>query len=426
MSTSLERIADKAKRDKKHRFQNLSGMLDRWFLWNQWKTLNKKAAVGVDRITHTEYADNLMANIDALVDRLKRKAYRAKPVRRHYIPKGNGKMRPLGIPSIEDKLVQNAVTRILEAIFEQDFLPSSFGYRPNRSAQMAVEQLRQALDTGRYQYVVEADIKGFFDNLDHDWLVKMLSQRVDDKALIRLIQKWLKVGVLETDGQILHPATGSPQGGIISPMLANIYMHYVLNLWFEHIVKKCCKGKAELFVYADDFVCLFERADEAKAFYVALGKRMAKFGLELAPDKTRIVDFRQNQNQMFEFLGFEFRWMKGRRRQIRIRTAKKKFQKSCQVIKEWCKKQRSTKLSLLAIKLNSKLRGYYEYYGIWGNYESLARFKRYVELVLHRWLNRRSQRQSYSWQGFLEMLKRYPLLNPKVKKCPSCTVNAYA
>jgi len=416
MSTSLERIAEKAKRVKKHRFQNLSGMLDRWFLWNQWKELNKNAAVGVDKVTYTKYGDNLMANIDDLIKRLKRKSYRAKLVRRHYVPKGNGKVRPLGIPSIEDKLVQKAVTRILGAIYEQDFLSSSYGYRPNRSAQMAVDCLRTALDTGRYHYVVEADIKGYFDNLDHEWMVKMLLQRVHDKAFIRLIEKWLKVGVLEIDGKIIHPATGSPQGGIISPMLANIYMHYVLNLWFEHIVKKRCKGKAELFVYADDFVCLFERADEARAFYIALEKRMAKFNLKLAAEKTRIVCFRKDQNQMFEFLGFEFRWMKGRRRKIRIRTAKKKFQKSCQSFKEWCKKQRSTKLSLLVKKLNSKLRGYYEYYGVYGNFESLARYKRYVELAFHRWLNRRSQRRSYSWQGFLDMLRRYPLLNPKVKK----------
>jgi group II intron reverse transcriptase/maturase len=426
MSTSLERIAVKARKDKKHRFQNLSGMLDRWFLWNQWKNLNKKAAVGVDKVTHTQYGDNLMDNLIDLEGRLKRKAYRAKLVRRHYIPKGGGKMRPLGIPAIEDKLVQNAVTQILQAIFEQDFLPSSYGYRPSRGSQGAVENLRHALDTGNYQYVVEADIKGYFDNLDHDWLVRMLEQRIDDKPFIRLIRKWLKAGVLETDGQVIHPATGSPQGGIISPMLANIYMHFVLNLWFEHVVKVRCRGKAEVFVYADDFVCLFERAEEAKAFYSALGKRMAKFGLELSSEKTNIIDFRRYARQKFDFLGFEFRWMRSRTRKVQIRTSKKKFQKSCQAFKDWCKKERFQRITTLIRKLNAKLRGYYEYYGLWGNYRSLHKFFYYVNKTLFRWLNRRSQKRSYTWEGFNKMLKECKIVKPKVKPRAVVLTNAYA
>jgi RNA-directed DNA polymerase len=217
-----------------------------------WRDINKNAAYGVDRVSAEAYAQHLDNNLRDLVERLTRQTYRAKLVRRHYIPKGEGRMRPLGSPAIEDTLVQLAVTRILEAIYEQDFLRCSYGYRPHVGALDAIRTLTIKLQFGRYKYVVEADIKGFFDNLDHDWLLKMLAERIADKALLRLIKKWLKAGVLDTDGQGIHPATGTPQGGIVSPILANVYLHYALDLWFEKVVKKRCQGEACLLRYADD------------------------------------------------------------------------------------------------------------------------------------------------------------------------------
>ena len=234
MPTSLRGIAQKAQEHKQHRFQDLYRLLNEELLLECWRDIRKDAASGVDRVSAHDYEQNLDENIRQLVERLKRKSYRAKLVRRQYIPKTDGRWRPLGIPATEDKLLQLAVTRILEAIYEQDFLRCSYGYRPKVGALEAVDDQTIKLQFGRYHYVVEADIQGFFDNIDHDWLLRMLEERIDDRALLRLIQKWLKAGVLDTDGQVLHPVTGTPQGGIISPMLANVYLHYALDLWFQY------------------------------------------------------------------------------------------------------------------------------------------------------------------------------------------------
>ncbi len=276
--------------------------------------IRKDAASGVDRVSAKEYEQNLEENIHQLVEDLKRKRYRAKHVLRRYIPKGNGKIRPLGIPATQDKLLQVAVKRMLEAIFEQDFLRCSYGYRPGCGALDAVDKLTVKLQFGKYNYVVEADIQGFFDNLDHAWLLKMLAERVDDKALLWLIEKWLKAGVLDTDGKVFHPETGTPQGGIISPILANVYLHYALDVWFQKVVIPHCSGEACLIRYADDFVCAFEKEEDAQRFYEVLGKRLGKFELELSAEKTQIIPFSPNQagKTSFNFLGFEFRWGKDR------------------------------------------------------------------------------------------------------------------
>jgi len=254
MPTSLLAIAKKAQERKDTRFFNLYRLIDENLLLECWRDIRKNAAYGVDRISAQEYGEHLIHNIRNLVERLKRKNYRAKLVRRHWIPKTDGKMRPLGIPVVEDKLLQLAVTRILEAIYEQDFLRCSYGYRPKKGALDAVDKLTVKLQFGRYDFVVEADIQGFFDNLNHEDLVEMLSRRIGDRQLLRLIQKWLKAGVLETDGQVMHPATGTPQGGIVSPILANVYLHYALDLWFHEVVKWHCRGEACLIRYADDCV----------------------------------------------------------------------------------------------------------------------------------------------------------------------------
>jgi group II intron reverse transcriptase/maturase len=311
MPTFLQGIAKKAQEQPKHRFGNLYELLNEGLLKECWGDIRKDAAYGVDRVSAQDYEQNLDENIHDLVERLKRKQYRAKLVRRQYIPKGDGKLRPLGIPAVEDKLLQLAVTRILQAIYEQDFLRCSYGYRPNVGALDAVDWLTVKLQFGRYSFVVEADIKGFFDNIDHEWMMRMLEERIEDGAILRLIKKWLKAGVLDTDGQVVHPATGTPQGGIISPILANVYLHYALDLWFHRVVKPGCRGEACLIRYADDFVCAFQYQAEAERFYQGLGQRLGKFGLEMSADKTRVIAFSQDHalgKTGFDFLGFEFRW----------------------------------------------------------------------------------------------------------------------
>lgn len=418
MQTSLQGIANKARRDKRYRFRDLGGMLSEEALIDTWKLMNRKAAPGIDRQTAQEYEKDLATNVQDLVSRLKGKRYRARLVKRVYIPKADGKLRPLGLPVVEDKLVQATVARILSAIYEVDFLPCSFGYRPKTSARDALKSLTKTL-YGRLNFVVEADIKGFFDNIDHAWLIQMLERRVDDRGFIRLIKKWLNAGVLEPEGNVIHPVTGTPQGGVISPILANIYLHYVLDLWFEKVVKPRCRGEAYLCRYADDFVCAFQYKDDADRFYRVLPKRLAKFGLSLAADKTRILEFSRFQTEdgfSFDFLGFEFRWIMGRKLKpiIQRRTSRKKFRQSLKNFTSWCKDNRSLRMPDLFSKLNAKLRGYYQYYGMIGNYRSLSGFFYHVVRGLFRWLNRRSQRRSYTWPAFLKLLKDYALERPRI------------
>lgn len=420
MQTSLEEIANKARKLKGYRFQNLYRMLNEEYLMGCWKQLNKKSAPGVDKVSYEAYGENLKENITGLVERLKAKRYRAKLVRRHYIPKGNGKMRPLGIPAMEDKLVQYAVAQILQTIYEADFLPCSYGYRPNRGAKEAVYDLQHKLFKGsRYHYVVEADIKGFFDNMDHEWIIRMLEQRINDKAFLHLIRKWLKAGILDTNGMIIHPLTGTPQGGIVSPVLANIYLHFALNLWFEKIVKKHCEGNAELWLYADDFVTAFERKEDAEKFFKVLGKRLGKFHLELSPEKTKLIHFsryEKERNGTFEFLGFLFRWVVSKKGKdwLKLATSKKKFRNSLNNLKEWCKHNRNLPIRKLMDIFGAKLRGYNGYYGIIGNLDGIVKFTYLAHAILYKWLNRRSERRSYTWTGFHEMLRHFKIPKPKI------------
>jgi RNA-directed DNA polymerase len=417
MQTSLEGIAKKAKERPDYRFRNLYMMLNEEFLKECWRDIRKDAAYGIDRVSAEEYEENLDENIENLVNRLKQKRYRAKLVRRKYIPKGDGRMRPLGIPATEDKLLQLAVARILEAIYEQDFLRCSYGYRPNVGPLDAVDKLTIKLQFGQYDFVVEADIKGFFDNIDHDWMVRMLEERVDDKAFVRLIKKWLKAGVLDTDGQVLHPVTGTPQGGIVSPILANVYLHYALDLWFHKVIKPRCRGEACLIRFADDFVAAFQYQEEAERFYSQLGQRSEKFGLELSAEKTRTIPFQRKQTATsFDFLGFEFRWGKDRagKPHLKRRTARKKLEKSLKQFTEWCKQNRHLKLGELFRILNAKLRGYYNYYGVNGNYESLSEFFYRGMRILLKWLRRRSQRYRLNWERFGELLDRYKVERPRI------------
>ena len=419
VQTSLRGIAKKAQEQKKHRFGNLYEMLNEEFLLDSWRYIRKDAAYGVDQVSAEEYEENLEENIRLLVERLKRKSYRAKLVRRQYIPKGKGKFRPLGIPATEDKLLQVAVKRILEAIYEQDFLRCSYGYRPNVSALHAVDKLTVKLQFGPYDFIVEADIKGYFDNIDHEKLVEMLEKRIDDRALIRLIKKWLKAGILDTDGKVIHPVTGTPQGGIVSPILANVYLHYVLDLWFHQVVKKHCRGEACLIRYADDFVCAFQYQEDAERFYRVLGKRLGKFGLEVAAEKTRVIPFDRDPpsgKSSFDFLGFEFYWDKDRggKPHLKRRTSRKKLKASLNLFAAWCEENRNLRLEMLFRRLNAKLRGYFNYYGVVGNFASLNQFFWQAMRILFKWLNRRSQRRSFNWRGFQELLKHFRVEQPRI------------
>lgn len=418
VKTSLQGIAKKAKQDKKYRFCDLYRMINRISLMDAWLSINKGAASGVDKVTADEYGKNLVTNLIELEKRLKEKRYRAKLVRRVYIPKSKDKFRPLGIPALEDKLVQTAVAKIISAIFEQDFLKCSYGYRPVRGALDGVKNITNTLMTGRYNYIVDADIKGFFDNLHHEWMVKMLEERINDKALIWLIKKWMKAGILDKL-EVIHPEKGTPQGGSVSPVLSNVYLHYVLDLWFTKRIKPKSQGQTYLCRYADDFVCAFQYKREAENFYDELDRRLAKFGLELSKEKTKVIRFsrfKKEDKTSFDFLGFEFRWGTSRKGKdiIKRKTAKKKFKLGISKFTEWIKKHRNKKMPWLFSRLNMKLRGYYNYYGIVGNMRKLIDYFDMVMRLLFKWLNRRSQRKSYNYKGFWELCEHFKILRPRI------------
>jgi RNA-directed DNA polymerase len=418
--TSLRGIANKAKADKHHRFRDLYRCLDVDLLRACWDDLNKDAASGVDNVTAEVYAANLQANIAALAQRLKAKRYRAKLVRRCYIPKENGTERPLGIPALEDKLVQLACAKLLTAIYEQDFVDCSYGYRPGRGALDAVRDLTFDLQYGTYGYLVEADVKGCFDHMDHAWLLDMLRVRIDDRAFLHLIRKWLKAGILETDGQVIHPETGTPQGGTVSPVLANVYLHYALDLWFDKVVKAHCRGEALLCRYADDWVCAFRFQEDAERFYRVLPKRLAKFHLQVAPEKTHLLRFSRfhpGMRRRFTFLGFEFSWMPDRHGVPRVtrRTARQKLQAACRRITEWIKQYRHLPGRDFFQRLNARLRGHYNYYGVRGNSGALHRFFNWAMDCTFKWLNRRGgKRRSYTWEQFTQVLDRVKIERPRI------------
>ncbi len=418
--TSLCGIATRAKTCKDHRFQDLYRMLDAGLLLQCWWELNKNSASGVDEVTAADYEQDLMGNIQNLAGRLKAAQYRTKLVRRVYIPKDNGKERPLGIPALEDKLVQMACAKLLGAIYEQDFLPVSYGYRPKRGAKDAVLDLGFNLQYGRFGYVVEADIKGFFDHLSHERLLELMSLRIDDRPFLNLIRKWLKAGILDTDGQILHPENGTPQGGSISPILSNIYLHYALDRWFESVVKPGCRGQAILIRYADDFVCAFQYRREAQRFYQAMPKQLKHYALDVAEEKTRIQRFsrfRPGLKNRFSFLGFELYWNRDRRGDLRVmkRTARKKLQGAKRRMKDWIKAKRHLDGKLFIKALNRKLIGHYNYYGVRSNEGSLGSFFSFTVRCAFKWLNRRGgKRSSFNWGQFKVALERLGIAWPRV------------
>jgi group II intron reverse transcriptase/maturase len=388
--------------------------------------LRKDAASGVDGVTFQEYERDLEGNLQDLGERLKNKSYRARLVRRKFIPKPGGKWRGLGIPVLEDKLLQMAAAQLLLAIYEQDFLPCSQGYRVGLGPHDAIRALTTELQFGGHGFIHEADVKGFFDNVRHDWMLRMLEERIDDQAFRRLIEKWLKAGILEEDGKVTHPLTGTPQGGVISPVLANIYLHYALDLWFEKKFKPRQRGSCYLIRYADDFVAAFSYRHEAEGFGKELKERLAKFGLELAADKTKTLRFGRNggeHNGRFDFLGFEFYWepdRKGRPR-VKRRTASKKMRASVQRMTEWIKTNRHQKERNLMHTLRAKLTGTWNYYGLIGNFKRMDQFYQETCRIVFKWLNRRSQRKSLTWGAFHRLLIRFEVPKPHiVERAETC------
>lgn len=419
MSPGLVRVAEAAKRNP-GRLLSLAHHIDVAALRRGYKRIRRDAAVGQDGITKEQYGEALEENLRDLHQRLKTMRYRHQPLRRAYIDKGGGKKRPIGISSTEDKIVQEALRELLEVIYEQDFLECSYGFRPRRKAHDALRALDQAAHRGEINWVLEADIVSFFDRIIREKLKELLQERIADKNLMRLIGKCLHVGILE-NGVILTPETGTVQGSTLSPLLANVYLHHVLDEWFEQEVKPRLRGKAKLLRFADDFLIGFEHRKDAEKVRVALEKRLAKYGLELHPEKTRMVDFRRPPRdyrgpgpETFDFLGFTVLWKRSRKGgwHMGTHTRVKKLRMAKKAIADLCRRQRHLTVKEQHATLVSRIRGHINYFGVRGNERRLALLIRSVEVSWHKWLNRRSQRSTMTWARFKNLLKDYPLPVP--------------
>jgi len=419
VSTKQQRIAELARTHPEVTFTSLAYHMDLDWMKEAFGRTRKDGATGVDGVTGKEYGENLESNLQGLLNRAKNgDTYKAPPVRRTYIPKGDGSQRPLGIPTFEDKVLQRAVVMVMEPLYEQDFLDCSYGFRPGRSAHMALEAIWQGLMDMGGGWVLDVDIRKYFDTLDHGKLREILDLRMKDGVLRRLIGKWLKAGVLEK-GCITHPETGSPQGGVISPMLANIYLHEVLDVWFEKEVMPRLRGRAFLVRYADDFVMGFAREDDARRVMEVLPKRFERYGLTIHPDKTRLVEFRKPREPRdpnggpghFDFLGFTHYWgqAKNGRWVVKRKTAKNRMSRALTKIGEWMAKHRHLPVREQWRTINQKLVGHFRYYGITGNSRALSRFRHEVGRKWRGWLNRRSQRARMTWARMNKLLERLPL-----------------
>jgi group II intron reverse transcriptase/maturase len=423
VSTRQQRIAELAKQDPQRGLFSLAHHIDIAWLHEAFLRVRHDGATGVDGQTAADYTAHLGDNLRSLLERAKSGTYRAPPVRRVHIPKGTGdETRPIGIPTFEDKVLQRAVVMVLEAVYEQDFKDCSYGFRPGRSAHQALEAFwRQTMKTGG-GWVLEVDIRKFFDTLDHAHLREMLRRRVRDGVLLRLIDKWLNAGVLE-EGRVTVPTQGSPQGGVISPLLANVYLHYVLDLWFEQEVQSRLKGRAFLIRYADDFVIGFTHEDDARRVRDVLPKRFGKYGLTIHPDKTRLVPFRSpalsegddsegsSSPGTFDLLGFTHFWGRSLKGNwvVKRRTAGNRLRRAIRRIADWCRFHRHRPVREQHQALKQKLLGHFAYYGITGNGGALHRFREAVQELWRKWLSRRSRAAPLSWDQFRLLQQRYPL-----------------
>jgi group II intron reverse transcriptase/maturase len=420
VSTKLERIAELARQAPTMAMRTLAHHIDVEFLHAAYQRTRKDGAVGVDEQTAAEYEEQLETNLRSLLDRFKSGTYHAPPVRRVHIPKSDGATRPIGVPTFEDKVLQRAVAMVLNAIYEQDFKVSSYGFRPGRSAHGALQALWDESMRMRGGWVLEVDIRRFFDSVDHRHLRAILDQRVRDGVIRRAIDKWLQAGVLEA-GTISYPGAGTPQGGVISPLLANVYLHEVLDVWFETEVQPRLGGKAFLVRYADDFVITFAGEADARRVMAVLSKRFEKYGLALHPEKTRLVDFRRPLHNgraygSFTLLGFTHYWGRARSGSwvIQRKTSSPSLGRSLQQVAEWCRGHRHLPIREQHEALARKLRGHYGYFGIVGNSRSLGRFFHEAKRVWRKWLDRRSNNARMNWNRFKLVLVRHPLPRPRI------------
>ena len=427
VSTKLQRIARLAKEDPERALNNLHHYIDIDFLREAYRRTRKDGAVGVDGQTADQYAANLEENLRGLLDRFKSKTYYAPPVKRVQIPKADGKQRPLGIPTFEDKVLQRAVTMVVSEIWETNFVPTSHAFRPDKSAKEALHALREKLFEFKGGWVLDVDVAAYFDNIVHSALREILRQRVRDGLICRTIDCWLNAGVLE-QGQLVRPGKGTPQGGVISPLLANIYLHEVLDRWFVEAVQPRMRGKSYHLRFADDFILLFEHEEDARRVLEVLPKRFGKYGLTIHPEKTKLVRFNRpllnssgkghdsegKPPGSFDFLGFKHFWGRTRRNTwaVKQETAKKRFQRSLTAITAWCRKHRHWPLPDQHGKLSQKLRGYYNYFAQAGNMRAVWAYYDQVKKIWRKWLNRRSQRGKHTWVRYVAYLERNPLPAP--------------
>jgi len=422
-STRLDRIANLARKMPEARLTSLSHHIDIDFLYEAYRRTRKDGATGVDRVTAKEYAADLEGNLRSLLDRLKTGSYRAPPVRRVNIPKGDGRTRPIGIPTLEDKVLQRAVTMVLESVYEEDFCPSSYGFRPKRSAHDALDAIWEGTMKMGGGWILDADIKSFFDDIDHGVLRDFLDKRIGDGVIRRVIGKWLKAGVME-DGEIRPSTNGTPQGGVVSPLLANLYLHEILDTWFRDEVSPRLRGRSFIVRYADDFVIGFASKADAERVLAVLPKRFARFGLTLHPEKTKLVPFRRPRRNAdrdsrpgtFDFLGFTHYWAKSRKGKmiVKKKTMTKRLARGLRAINDWLRTHRHLPIPRQCRALGAKLKGHYAYYGVTGNSRALEQFARAVNRLWHKWLGRRSQRAALTWKSFHRILARHPLPKPRV------------
>jgi RNA-directed DNA polymerase len=425
VSTKQRRIAELAKTNPTMVFTSLNHHLDEEWLRHAYDLTRKDGAPGIDGQTAADYEANLEQNLRGLLDRIKSGRYQAPPVRRTYIPKADGKLRPLGIPTFEDKVAQRAIVLLLEPIYEHDFMPCSYGFRPGRSAHQALRELRSFVMENGARWVLDVDLRQYFDTIDHQHLRAFLARRVVDGVVRRMIDKWLKAGVLE-EGQLRRTELGTPQGGVVSPLLANIFLHYVLDEWFARDVKPRMKRKTALVRYCDDFVMLFEDFLDSQRVRVVLGKRVERFGLALNTEKTRMIDFRfkrpdgkrhnATQGTTFDFLGFTHVWKTSRKKKNVVCqvTSKGRFARALRSVKDWCRKFRHWSIPAQHERLGRMLKGHYAYYGITGNTRRLRWVTPRVERIWWKWLSRRSRGRTIPWRRFDQLLKRYPMPQARI------------
>jgi RNA-directed DNA polymerase len=428
MSTKYIRIAELAKEDKERKFFSIAHFLTPDALYEAFESLRKDASAGVDGVTYAGYEVEAWENIQKLHDRVKSGQYRAQPLRRVYIPKEDGRQRPISIPSLEDKILQKAAVDLLNAIYEQDFLGCSYGFRPGRGPQDALDEVGRVICRRPISYVLEADIRGYFDAIVRGLLIGMVEKRVNDGQLLRLIGKWINVGVID-DGRLQVTETGTGQGQIISPLLANIYLHYVLDEWFEKVVKPRLKGEAYEIRYCDDFILCFQYREDAEKVLDVLTKRFEKYGLTLHPEKTRLIEFGRyaltksekpggQKPATFDFLGFTHicKRSRGGKFTIYVRTMRKRIKRSLQRVALWCREHRHDPVEEQQRSLNWKLRGHYEYYGRSTNSPRLSAFYQEVRRLWHKWLNRRTRGKPLPWAEYVHLLNRHPLLRPRITR----------